>query len=1627
MEDWKKNLWAAEKKTTGTNWKNTLWDETPDQPVTENKNIFQRVGDFFRDTGQGLQTGVNVLKTAVQQTPSNIEKSVGGIVQGFEEMPNPLFERVVQENKLQPTRPEFGEMGKKMVADASNRIAEIKASNQIKPGSPADFATSIIGGIIETAPAWAVSALTKNPSFALAQGGLSSFGQTYATNRESGASPEQSRKSAIGAGAIDTVANVLPVKILLEPGMNLGKKALSEALTNGGMELLGEVFKTAIDAGTVDPDMKLSEALWRVGASGLAGTITGGALGATTYPLTKQRGNIDVNAENRVVDQQPPVMSVQENVTENIPKNIPEPKFVPPNQTQVSDQNPPTELIKNRKTSAVIEPDPGDQTVNIPPVENKKFSTAADVGGYSEATKKTMPPSTNVRRGTVENEVTPDYKPPSKSAIELPEIVEISKSLSNGRVPHIKERLGDALGLFHSNSKGESAIDLRADIFTGARLAFEEWKPRTGESPVDAFSKFKQNAEAQFGGSGKELHFKKSYNKTTGKYEFTVNERDPSLAPKVLAHEIGHLADWLPDKSLDRGNILGRIASLRNYAEKFLGEKPGEPYGKLSAEEIKRLQRQAHQLALEEKRGQIADSDIKPEQVLGIWNDVSARTKNPELYDYISKLSGKEKALVLKDALKGMVKFKLNKDLANYTDWTAREKAIYSRLFKEELRKRQAFERWQVTNELKDLTQKWKPFDARIDKKYTSYRHSSKELYADAISVLFNDPDMLEKTAPTFYKAFFNYLERKPEVKAIYDEIQNRLTNPETVGKNRLAGVREMLREGNRVREMAVKRGMKDPKAIVDSLEKLFIDRDQGFLKQIRRGKKEGGNVAELAQKARFELEEIKYMASEANDYVQQLNKNVMKFLPESGLTVEDMGVYMLAKRASTERATLANPRGLDEEAAKRMLVDLKKELGDIKYKNLETAVESYRKIRESIIIPRVEQAGMYSPEMITQMKDSKNYAKFSVQHYLEDKFGGQGTARVYQQIGTLADIENPFVATVMQDLSMLRAAKMNEAKSAALDFLNSIDEAAPAEEIFSADVGGKIAKPPKDPDMRILSVLDDGTMKSYYVHKDIAESFERNPFEATKLAEFAQKLTRPMKEIMVSKNPIWMARNIIRDVKATVKNVPEIRVRDIPKLAKYYNQAFKEVWQEAMKGERSEDISKMMSGFMINPNRNYSGKDVHFENEIERLVKDFQVNPGAAIQAETKWPKLKKAWDYLERLGRVSELTGKTAGYKYLKNETDLSQAEIGHIVRTRIGTPDAKRQGALHQLTNNIFMFSNIGKEGIRSTVESFNANRGAYVWKTMMINVLPKLALVGAAAFGPEWLKQTINKIPEYDKQMYDVVPLGTNREGKAVYLRIPQDYEGQLWGAIAWALAGGRFIGPRGVMDVVGEQSPYSLNPILKVSGDLYKYYIKGQNPTDDFRGQPVIPEKAFTAGGLEASKYMLKHAWSNVGLNAVYTPGSYSERSTTTMEGLLKLPGLNVLGAFLKISDKGELERYYEDEAAERRENAKRLLKIENRVIKSVKSKGGIPTTPDIIKTFQEVKKAGLLKKGTTFPEFKNQYFRYASKAVSDSDLKVILKANKEDRRKLLLRFKESKPAQKYQEIVDSLRKMGVKF
>lgn len=81
----------------------------------------------------------------------------------------------------------------------------------------------------------------------------------------------------------------------------------------------------------------------------------------------------------------------------------------------------------------------------------------------------------------------------------------------------------------------------------------------------------------------------------------------------------------------------------------------------------------------------------------------------------------------------------------------------------------------EVNKELKDeakaLSRAWRGDFAADDK----YRNSASELFADVMSALFNDPEWVNQKFPRIHDTFQDLLDGKPEFKAAYDELTDRI------------------------------------------------------------------------------------------------------------------------------------------------------------------------------------------------------------------------------------------------------------------------------------------------------------------------------------------------------------------------------------------------------------------------------------------------------------------------------------------------------------------------------------------------------------------------------------------------------------------------------------------------------------------------------------------------------------------------------------------------------------------------------------------------------------------------------------------------------------------------------------
>jgi hypothetical protein len=1135
--------------------------------------------------------------------------------------------------------------------------------------------------------------------------------------------------------------------------------------------------------------------------------------------------------------------------------------------------------------------------------------------------------------------------------IEMPELVEIAKEI-NGSVPLVKRKLrlmhGTANGVFTADPFNPK-IELRADLFLGEKInSYSTKSPKTPTERTEIMNRLRAKTAEEMRVPEDDIVVRYERTKHIGNDVYHVYRISEEAASKTLAHEIGHAMDFVPDKTLNRGNVLGRIATLNNWLKTTIGELPSTPDDFLTTTQRNAIRKQAR--ADIQKHAQGASKE--------------------ELADAISER--------------------------------------YSELVNQELDSRGLVTRAKIMGELKNLTQEWKPFDELIDNNYTKYRYSGKELYADLVSVWFNDAELARGIAPKTSKMLESYMKRKPEVKAAYDAVQNRYHNREAVANHRLNGIYKMIADGD-VERLASANKQKPMQNIRDWITTGLIDKNWPALKGNASRKAKGGNIAVEAEAAAQGIEELNHVSALVNDHYSRIDSKLLKPMAELGITPDDIGTYMFLKRVQTDRSQMANPLGHTNKSATETMEALKARLGDERFQAVQTTVDQYRAMRESEVFPVVKDAGIYTPELMKHIEESTDYGKFAVTKYMESKFGGQVTAAVHHQYGTLQDIANPFTETILQDASMLVAAKRNTAKRALAKDLRNAGAIMPADMVYSHDIGGRVPKDPKNPELALFTYMDDGKPVHTYVDRDIAMLWKNDPTRASMAAQLWGSVTGVLRDVFVGKNVAWQARNIVRDYRGTIKNISQVKnVADAARLAKCYRQAFSEVASDVFKGQRSQDISSGYKEMALPDTRVYSSKDTNYNNLVEQRVAEMVQHISSNDSKSSIVTKQFKALiDLLDKTGRVSEMTGKLAGYKYLKQYApEISAKQRAHLVRTRVGTPDYMRRGAWNAITNNIFMFSNVNKEGMRSGAEAFLDNPTRYAWKVAAMDVVPKLIIAGIRLWGANTpVGKVIKKADEYDRRMYNIVPIGLVNDGKdAIYLRIPQDYEGQ---AISAALYDAFHIDAEALAKDVSAMNPYRLNPLLDTAYKGYQLYALGVNPVDEYRQRNVISDQAYAAGGREQAKQFGAYAWNSLGGSTLMKMKSAPEILTdeTAIQTALRMPGLNALGSFVRISHNGEISEVYDVLHQARKEAAQKQMNRKAMAVDAINKGKSLGDTYSLL-----VKRNMIDPTTTSVREFARTYNKLSSRkndnpwvsavenATSYEEMKALFDAMPEEQR-----------------------------
>lgn len=1030
------------------------------------------------------------------------------------------------------------------------------------------------------------------------------------------------------------------------------------------------------------------------------------------------------------------------------------------------------------------------------PVIGAVFSKVEDADRAIEMIKKvvpSMPSGGNYSIGSFSKDIPLTLGGVDKlKIIEFPELVDLARELM-GEVPKVRTQVskvfgGLARGVFYGAGGGE--IRLRADLFD----------PK-------------------------------------------VN--DITQVAKTLAHEIGHLIDYLPERTLLRGNILGRLTSLMEIRNEFIPEAG-----------VSR-----------------ADKEVRQE----MWN-----------------LSNK---------------------------WRPLEKTI-------QVEETNIEDVGGVPTEVTKMVDKVVPAtESELPAKFIEYRKSSKELYADFVSALFNDPKLVEEIAPTAYNLFFEHLDKKPAVRDAYFELQAKFSGDrDVIIKARREGVQQMFKMGDykslelqRLREAERQQRRTD---LFTAFKFGVVSTNYPMIERVKRLEAQGEFVNPDDNPVYY-MEERNYLGGKIKVIIDRDFNSVFKSLQRDEITWDTFGEYVFYERiAKGDRSSQANPRGITPAAAEELIADIKSGMTGKQIATIEKAADDFRAgVRK--VAEEAYREGLYTPELYKQMQENPAYVTYQVIDHLEAGV----TSRVHKSIGTLKDITNPADATILKLIATVRAIERNKVTRQSIEFLKRLPgEVEDAQSVFNGKNGQRFIAKKGEPETEPVIYYEKGKAKGYYVDPYIKMSIERSTIGENKvvlsalspLSYLNRKLFRPL---FVTYNPGFQAFNAIRDFKRYWKNIPDMTLWRAMKRYKQafplaYTRAFGAVdgWEQAAKDLEMLEERQVLSVTFNDIAAGHSADDTQIEKILRTSGIEEYNNPKQRSAALRPFVAILSK---IKQVGDLIETLPKAAGFYELTDGKPPTKDQASYI-RRYLGSPDFLDKGYLSPATNEMFLFSNAITQGIRADVEiaTMPKTRGAYWWKTAKTELVPKLLMIAAAVglFGT-YVKQLMDDASEYDKTNYTIIPLGRDANGNAVYFRLPSDETGRFIGGLIWKA----FSAPTNdvawttdlaqTLSYMGGQVP-SVSPTITTGSAIYDY-LSGQNPYDSFRGRNVLSDDVFKAGGLYANKAMAAWVFNQLGGGIFYrfTTEQLPPREESIPEKVLDLPVIsNIAGRFVRVTTYGRTEQ-----------------------------------------------------------------------------------------------------------------------
>jgi hypothetical protein len=1162
----------------------------------------------------------------------------------------------------------------------------------------------------------------------------------------------------------------------------------------------------------------------------------------------------------------------------------------------------------------------------------------------------------------------------SELPIELPEAVQFFKLLTGGQYAHIRERIralnGQAAGVFRYRegdlTSGE--IELRADLFNLLSLAEKQDLLRQAVAWANAMRQGDKTLDE------KEL-IRAKFEELVRAAEKASVAAGPVRALATFWHEVGHFLDFYPQATTKRGNILGRLASLHHYLKNFLAKSPGLDAAPPNAAERAAFRRQAER-ELTESVSSIVETirreepvyreiPITADTITGIVKNL-ARDEFPEFYDWFAKLDRVNKAGVLRAAMKGIVderaaKFgrreatgevKVVEETVTRVTGTPPSpeniRARYEELLRAELESRGLINEKDIRKELEGAIAWW-----RGTKTVPEYFKPSVELWADTMSIFFNNPAALAQRAPKFYEAFMRWMAVKPGIREEYDKIQHAIKSGQ-IYRDRVTNLREMFvrddAAGALTDEFATRTSFKQD---VDAARLLF-DRQFGPIER-----RIGRNPTDIqGRRALAALGNFRYRATGWEAFAHALRNEVEVPLAAAGLSHLDMAEYLFHRRITDGiYRNLAAPLGWNPKNSGERLAEMERDLGPARWQSLVGAQVALRGIYEQRVVKLLHESGVMSPELGAAVDKEIFYAPFNkarvyeggsldvIAELIKVHHGDEAAGQIYGSVGNIGEIRSPYVQLMHRALGLISMAHRQLALKRVADWLRVHEPLSIAEAPMKWN--GKRLEPVRVENSRVstLYLLNGGTVNAVYVPRVIGEMFASGGPMEMRMIAISHTLLSPPKAMLTELNPGFWPVAFAKDVWSATALLPG-GSRVMAELPRAYLAAYHTFY-----GRPDPLAQQVLDRMMVISRADSRGEHLGHADEMTRILLRLGKSP-AQWNAEVGRIEqvLRVLWRGWAQQGQIFERTVKIASMRSLDRAfPDMPEARKQELVRERGGSPDFLSKGRWARVVELGLglMFYNAWKEGARSTYRAMAENPRGF-WSKFAATAGAAGAVMWALEAGlvgddEEELRDMLRSIPERDKLRGLVLPLGWNDKAtfKVLYVVLPFPE------SIRWAHAlqrkalqtssgnSARAEGLGSVVNYQGQDLP-GQNPWITSVSEIYDYYVKGINPYDEFTGRGALDQTRVDAG--QAGGELAKRTISNVTGGIAYRhrterPGE----QTTGMEEFLKLPVVsNLLGRWVRVSNRGLDELYRQSTEGDVREQASLRLVGEEMISRTMK-------------------------------------------------------------------------------------------